>query len=153
MPEGQVKTWDMVKGAFLAKYINVANNPVLLAEEELFQQMKLALGQPLEEFHSLPLEKGSWLGKSSRDITLKFIAGLPQQLSFNVRARGPTDHATALNEAWSERLMVIVWGQKVPTIPAVTAAVDQLQAKPSQISALESQIAEVTKTVTQVSRG
>ena len=67
----------MVKGAFLAKYVNAANNPVFLAEEELFQQMKLAPGQPLEEFHSLLLEKGSRLGKSSRDITqVKFIAGL-----------------------------------------------------------------------------
>ena len=99
VPEDQAKTWKVVHDAFLTKYINIDNNPVLLAEAELFQQMTLAPSQPLEEYHSLLVEKGTRLEKSARDILPKFIAGLPQQLGFFVRARGPTDHTSALTEA------------------------------------------------------
>ena len=86
-------------------------------------------------------------------LQYQFIAGLPQQLSFYVRARGPPDHATALTEALIGEAHGYRLGTDAPTIPAVTAAVDLPQAKPSQISALESQIAELTKAVAEVSRG
>ena len=72
---------------------------MLLTKAELFQQITLAPSQPLKEYHSLLVKKGTRLGKSARDILLRFIAGLPQQLEFFVRDCGSMDHTSALTEA------------------------------------------------------
>ena len=84
---GTERNWEFVESQFLARYINVKNNPVLLAGAELFQQLKLSPTQAIEEYHAQVLEKGQRLGKSEKDILLKFVSGLPQQLGFYICAR------------------------------------------------------------------
>ena len=74
---------------FRDRYVDVKDNPVLLAEDELCYQMRLTPSQPPEECNAHLVEKGERLGNSFKDILLKFIGGLPQQLGFYVRARGP----------------------------------------------------------------
>ena len=97
--EGKDKIWKFVEAQFRDRYVDVKDNPVLLAEAELFYQMWLTPSQPLEEDHAQLVEKGERLGNSSKDILLKFIGGLPQQLGFYVRARDLTDHQRVLTEA------------------------------------------------------
>ena len=56
---GEDKNWALVEKQFLDKYISLKNNPVLLAESELFQQLSLSPTQRLEEYHSLLVEQGT----------------------------------------------------------------------------------------------
>ena len=154
-PDDQTKSWSFVEKEFLAKYINVQNNPVLLAEAELFQQLRLAPGQPIEEFHSLLVEKGVRLGKTPWDILLKFVSGLPQQLSFYVRARGPVDHQAALSEALIGEAHGYCLGAEVPVVAAMAPTMPLVPGSAAQtasshntvISDLQAQISELTKMV------
>ena len=90
-----------VKAAFTKQYIDTGAtfNPHLLAESEVFQNIRLAPGQNIEEFHAMVLEKGAKLQKTQLDILQRFVDGLPPQLAFFVRAGSPPDHQAALASA------------------------------------------------------
>ena len=97
---------------------------------------------------------------------LKFVAGLPQQLGFYVRARGPPDHQTALTEALIGEAHGYRFGSpseahvstvttatpatpgSMPMIPGATQPKGVSgHADSSAISELQSQIKELTKMV------
>ena len=101
VPDGKKKKWTDVEKTFRDAYINIdfATNPALLAETELFHKMKLAPTQSLEEYHALILEKGKRIKRSEQDMLIKFVEGLPEQLAFFVRARGPSGLQQALLSA------------------------------------------------------
>ncbi len=64
-----------------------------------FDNLRLQSHQAIEEFHSIVLEKGSRLGKTERDMTNKFLMGLPDRLAFFVRAGRVTTFREALHSA------------------------------------------------------
>lgn len=92
-------SWDAVYDAFQQKYSSENNKPVLLVETEQFQNLKLLPSQEIEEYFSRVLEKGRKLSKSTQEVLLKFIQGLPPQLAFFVRAGNPDDIHAALTSA------------------------------------------------------
>ena len=79
-------SWSYIKEAFNTEYGNNVNDPRLISEAAAFDNLTLNTGQAIEEFHAIVLEKGTCLKKSDRDISNKFINGLPGQLAFFVRA-------------------------------------------------------------------
>lgn len=91
-------SWDTVRIAFSSEFSN-ANDPMYIAESALFDKLCLSSRQPIEEFHALVHEKGMQLNKPERDITNKFIQGLPDKLAFFVRASRPSSYRDALNSA------------------------------------------------------
>ena len=71
-------TWEEVKAKFQNRYINIdfSQNPALLAETaetELFNVIKLAPQQSIDEFHALLVNKGRRLMKHDTDIMIRFI--------------------------------------------------------------------------------
>ena len=54
LPPSENRTWATVKQDFESKYINIdfSKNPALLAETELFNTMKLAPHQAIDQFHA-----------------------------------------------------------------------------------------------------
>lgn len=79
-------SWYSLNNAFTKEYCENLQSPILIAEEAAFNNLKLMPSQPIEQYHSMILQKGNRLGKPDRDMTFKFIDGLPQQLAFFVRA-------------------------------------------------------------------
>jgi hypothetical protein len=140
LPAIQRDTWEHLELSFNAQYVllNAQNNPALVAEAELFAHMKLAPGQAIETFHSLVVEKGLRLQKQDRDLLIKFIEGLPQQLAFFVRAGHPVDHNAALSsakmgEAYGYRVHTPVMAAQVTYPgPAVQRAPVSTSAAPPQ---------------------
>jgi hypothetical protein len=57
-----------------------------LAEEAIFNALSLQASQQIEEYHALVMDRGSRLQKTDRDMLHRFVAGLPAQLAFFVRA-------------------------------------------------------------------
>ena len=92
-------SWTTVKACFLAEYANSLNNPSLIAESLAFDNIKLGQTQAIEDFHSTVLDKGRRLHKSDTDMTNKFIARLPPQLAFFVRAARVSSFRDALQSA------------------------------------------------------
>lgn len=163
-PDGETKAWPFVERQFLAKYVDLTDNPALLAEAELFDQLTLSPSQPLEEYHSILVEKGLRLGKPAKDLLQKFVAGLPQQLGFYVRARGPPDHQTALTEALigeahgyrlkvSEEPRVSTLTPSTRTevgaMPMVPGAA-QVPSNQSTVADLQTQVRQLTKQIRQL---
>ena len=80
------KSWHAVEGAFHRTYTSKSPlDPTLIMESAMFDSLRLAPSQPLEDFYSVILEKGRKLGKPERDLMNKFVEGLPHQLAFYVR--------------------------------------------------------------------
>jgi len=100
LPDTQKDTWAHLRTAFMLKYgYDDPNNPVLVAEGELFNRMTLGNDQSLEDFHAVLLDRGSRLQKPERDMISKFVQGLPAQLAFFVHAGNPPDLAQTLTAA------------------------------------------------------
>ena len=85
LPDSSKTSFSDVKHLFCRDYCST-DDPVLVAEEAVFQKMTLQMSDTLEDFHSRVLQKGKRLGKSDRDIMTKYIDALPEKLSFFVRA-------------------------------------------------------------------
>ena len=97
LPSGH--SWNNIKDAFSKEYGNNANDPRLISEAAAFDNLRLNTGQAIEEFHAIVLEKGTRLNKTDRDMTNKFINGLPSQLAFFVRAGRINNFREALHSA------------------------------------------------------
>ena len=79
-------SWTTFKACFLAEYANCLKKNSLIAESLAFDNIKVGQRQAKEDFHSTVLDKGRRLHKTDTDMTNRFIAGLPPQLAFFVRA-------------------------------------------------------------------
>jgi hypothetical protein len=66
---------------------------------EIFQNLTLSSGQNVEDFFCQIYEKGKLLNKPEHEMLSKFISGLPEQMSFFIRAGLPQDMETALTAA------------------------------------------------------
>ena len=147
-------TWDKLEPLFKKQYIDIdcITNPILLAETELFHQIKLAPQQPLEEYHALILDKGRRLKRSERDMLIKFVEGLPHQLAFFVRAGNPANLQQALlsaktGEAYGYRVQALpAMAVTVPTVTTAREADQQTSdaALASQLKLLTDQVAALT---------
>ena len=92
--------WTVLKDAFQKQYLSRnMSNPAFIAESAIFDSLSLQNGMAIETFHSQILEKGSRLEKPERDLTAKFINGLPDQLAFFVRAANPVNLQSAFQQA------------------------------------------------------
>ena len=71
-------TWAHLEAAFALRYTdaNEQNQPSIIAEAEAFNQLRLQASQPLEQYHSILVEKATRLQKPDRETILKFIDGL-----------------------------------------------------------------------------
>ena len=107
---------------------NKVNDPRLISEAMAFDNLTLNSGQAFEEFHAVVLEKGTRLNKSNRDMSNKFINGLPSQLAFFVHAGRINNFREALysakiGEAHGYRVHASAWVTQTPSIlptPSVT---------------------------------
>lgn len=82
--------WTVLQEAFQNRYISRdISDPSFIAESAIFDALTLHPTMAIETFHGQVLEKGSKLDKPERDLTSKFINGLPEQLAFFVRAGNP----------------------------------------------------------------
>lgn len=70
-----------------------------LVESAMFDALTLHPTMPIETFHSQVVGKGSRLDKPEKDLTSKFISGLPQHLAFFVRAGNPRCLQDAFQQA------------------------------------------------------
>lgn len=82
--------WTMLQEAFQNRYISRdISDPSIIAESAIFDALILHPTMVIETFHGQVLEKGSKLDKPERDLTSKFINGLPQQIVFYLPAGNP----------------------------------------------------------------
>ena len=92
-------SWTTVKVSFLVEYANCLNNPSLIAESLAFDNLKLGQKQAIKNFHSTVLDKVCCFHKTDTDMTNKFIAGLPLQLTFFVPSVRVSSFQDALQSA------------------------------------------------------
>lgn len=93
-------SWEVLRACFTDKYVtHNMFDPAIVAESAIFDSLNLQPHQPLEQFHSDILEKGTRLKKPERDLISKFISGLPNQLAFFVRAANIQTYSEALQKA------------------------------------------------------
>lgn len=74
----------------------------------MFDALTLHPTMAIETFHGQVLEKGSKLDKPERDLTSKFIHGLPQQLAFFVRA----GNSRCLQDAYQQAKLGEAYGYR-----------------------------------------
>ncbi|VDI53537.1 Hypothetical predicted protein [Mytilus galloprovincialis] len=92
--------WKSVRILFKEKYVNFCGHGAnALMHSEIFQNLSLSSGQSVEDFYCLIYEKGKLLAKPEHEMLSKFISGLPEQMSFFVRAGMPQDMQNALASA------------------------------------------------------
>ncbi len=164
LPESVLFDFASVQAAFEAKYVALGHgtNPAFLAETELFNHMRLAPGQTIEDFHALILEKGCRLQKSELDVLHKFVDGLPPQLAFFVRAGCPGDHEAALasakmGEAYGYRGQASNSGQMYPPpCPAapsvhVAAVAKPVAGRDGTLQDIQQQLSSLAAAVQQLS--
>ena len=137
LPTVQKTAWATVEEQFRQEFCNIANNPSFVAEEATFNHLSIKPGQPIEEFASVVQEKGRRLGKSDRDMTFKFIDGLPPQLAFFIRAGRVLTlrdalHSAKLGEAHGYRSHTTT-----TTTTTCTPTQDQVQILSQRVQALE----------------
>lgn len=93
-------TWSTIVILFKEKYVNFNwQSSTIMMTNEIFQNLHLAPGQSIEDFYCNLVEKGQILQKPDHEILSKFISGLPDKMSFFVRAGQPTDLQHALTSA------------------------------------------------------
>ncbi|CAC5358751.1 unnamed protein product [Mytilus coruscus] len=89
--------WKSVRILFKEKYVNSCGHRAnALMHSEIFQNLTLSSGQSVEDFYCQIYEKGKLLAKPEHEMLSKFISGLPEQMSFFVRAGMPQDMQNAL---------------------------------------------------------
>ena len=94
------ENWVNVKILFKEKFINFSGHGAnVLMHSEIFQNLTLSSGQNVEDFFCQIYEKGKLLNKPEHEMLSKFISGLPEQMSFFIRAGLPQDMETALTAA------------------------------------------------------
>jgi len=102
-----------------------------------FDKLRLNVLQPIEEFHSIDLEKGKKLNKSDRDILAKFVDGQPPHLAFFVRA----GKISSYDEARQSAKLGEAYGYRKDSEKAVTlvssAKLEQQQDSTSVMSILK----------------
>ena len=92
--------WVSVKILFKEKFINFSGHGAnVLMHSEIFQNLTLSSGQNVEDFFCQIYENGKLLNKPEHEMLSKFISGLPEQMSFFIRAGLPQDMQTALTAA------------------------------------------------------
>ena len=131
-------SWTNLEYQFRLEYANQAEAS-LTAESAMFDALTLAPNQPLESFHSNILEKGTRLKKPDRDMTSKFINGLPSQLAFFVRANKVTSFREALTsaklgEAYGYRTVSTVSAVQRTTVQKPTTKTNELHEQYSELS-------------------
>ena len=133
MPTSIKSTWFTLETEFKKEFCNITNNPSPVAEEATFNTLTLKPGQPIEEFASVVQEKGRRLTKSDRDMTFKFIDGLPSQLAFFVRA-GRVD---TLRDALHSAKLGEAHGYRSHNATQTVATQDSLSSLTQRVQALE----------------
>ena len=133
LPISIKSTWFTLETESKKKFCNITNNPSLVAEEATFNTLTLKPGQPIEEFASVVQEKGRRLTKSDRDMTFKFIDGLPSQLAFFVRA-GRVD---TLRDALHSAKLGEAHGYRSHNATQTVATQDSLSSLTQRVQALE----------------
>ena len=95
--------WNAIENSFIERFLrpNDKNQSDFFLEEQIFDSLKLAPNQKVEDFFTILNEKAIHLQKQDRDIMTKFINGLPTQLAFFVRASNPQTSEEALASARS----------------------------------------------------
>ena len=99
LPTGQKDTWEHLEAAFKSKYGTDLTAAEIQARSSEFSNFVWQQGQALEEFHATVMTKGTHLKKSDMEMQAQFIAYLPDQLAFFVRARDPGSLEAALASA------------------------------------------------------
>ena len=100
LSEESRENWVNVKILFKEKFINFSGHGAnVLMHSEIFQNLTLSSGQNVEDFFCQIYEKGKLLNKPEHEMLSKFISGLPEQMSFFIRAGLPQDMETALTAA------------------------------------------------------
>lgn len=142
-------SWRHFVTIFKVKYVNLDwNNPTVLMENEVFENLKLSPGQSLEDFHCQLVEKAELLSKPDYEVMCKFIKGLPEKLAFFVRAGSHTASSSALSAA----KMGEACGYRIHddiTVSAVTKSTgtDITGAAKSEISELRDKVTHLTDIV------
>ena len=137
-------SWNSIKESFNSEYGNNVNDPRLISEAAAFDNLVLNSGQAIEEFHAVVLEKGTRLNKSDRDMSNKFINGLPSQLAFFVRAGRINNfrealHSAKIGEAHGYRVHATTSVAQTPSVlptPSVTLNPSAIPYVPSPVNAL-----------------
>lgn len=141
-------SWTELEKAFREKYtVTDSLDPALLVESASFHRLKWHPGQPLEEYHSIILEKGLKLGKPMRDMVYQFIEGLTPSLAFFVRSGMCTDLQSALLRARSGEASGYCNGVPGMLNPPLVAAVSKSETQKSDIEELKSQVQALTSLV------
>lgn len=79
--DDQVKyNWQALRNAFLQRYNDMERT--YSTDIEKFHSLTLKPAQHIEDFYSIVLNLGTRLQLGVRDIMYRFIAGLPERLSF-----------------------------------------------------------------------
>ena len=133
LPTSIKSTWFTLETEFKKEFCNITNNPSLVAEEATFNTLTLKPGQPIEEFASVVQEKGRRLTKSDRDMTFKFIDGLPSQLAFFVRA----GRVATLRDALHSAKLGEAHGYRSHNATQTVATQDSLSSLTQRVQALE----------------
>jgi len=150
-------TWQKLFMAFKSEYINnnYYNNPNLLVQSEIFNNMRLGPTQPLEEFYSILVEKANKLQKSDLDILTKFIDGLPSDIKYFVRVQNPKTHAEALisaqmGQAYGYRTNPGLNSKDrlvLSDMPKAEPCVQSAQTERMEIAEMKEQISRLTNTI------
>lgn len=74
-------SWKILYDAFQNKYSSGDNNSVLLVDTHQFHNLRSIFAHEIEDFYGKVLDKGRKLFKIPQELLLKFIQGLPLQLS------------------------------------------------------------------------
>lgn len=72
--------WQALRNAFLQRYNDMERT--YSTDIEKFHSLTLKPAQHIEDFYSIVLNLGTRLQLGVRDIMYRFIAGLPERLSF-----------------------------------------------------------------------
>lgn len=137
-------SWQTVKASFQIEYLNNLNNPSLIAEAVAFDSLKLGPSQAIEDFHSVVLDKGRRLHKTETDMTNKFIAGLPSQLAFFVRAGRVTTFREALQSA---KVGEAHGYRQSPATPIVTTPSQITEKVNAASDSVQRQLDQITQTL------
>lgn len=136
-----VLTWRRLRQAFEEQYLSTdpSLNPQIIADSELFNTTMLKEGQPIEDFHSILVQKGQRLQKSDVEIMNRFIDGLPHQLTLYVRTGRPTSLNEALSQAKMGEAYKLRYTPMSPYPPAQTvpAPVPATVTAPAMVQAAE----------------
>ncbi|CAG2248036.1 unnamed protein product [Mytilus edulis] len=139
-------SWEAIVHLFTDKYVDLDwQNPTVMLDSEIFENMSLSSGQSIDDFYCQLVEKANTLKKPDHEILVKFIKGLPEQLAFFVRAGHHRDSPSALAAA----KMGEAYGYRKAELQVAAAS---KQAKPSdkrdsEFASLQSQIDTLTKAV------